>query len=89
MGYALMDKENVTTKMFVAEVLERWPGTAAVFQKFKTACVGCAMAPFDTIADVTRIYDLNGQKFLEALRRTAAETSAPEAEQSTADKREQ
>lgn len=84
-----MDKENVTANMFVADVLERWPGTAAVFQKYKTACVGCAMAPFDTIADVARIYELNREKFLEALRRSAGETAAPEADHLTTDKREQ
>ena len=66
-----MNDERVTNKMFVADVLEKWPETAAVFQRFKTACVGCAMAPFDTIADVARIYELNGQAFLKALRQAA------------------
>ena len=66
-----MNDERVTNRMFVADVLEKWPETAAVFQRFKTACVGCAMAPFDTIADVARIYELNGQAFLKALRQAA------------------
>jgi len=35
----------------VSEVLERWPATAAVFVRRCMACVGCAMAPFDTLAD--------------------------------------
>lgn len=71
-----MKNETVTSKMFVAEVLEEWPETAAVFQQFKTACVGCAMAPFDTIADVARIYQLSEQAFLQALRRAAQSGAA-------------
>lgn len=71
-----MKNDTVTTDMFVADVLERWPQTAKIFQQFKTACVGCAMAPFDTIADVVRIYELDGQRFLGALRQAARGTGA-------------
>ena len=71
-----MKNDTVTTDMFVADVLERWPQTAKIFQQFKTACVGCAMAPFDTISDVVRIYELNGQRFLEALRQAARGSGA-------------
>ena len=55
--------------MTVAEVLEMWPETIAVFQKYKTACVGCDMAPFDTMEDVARIYELDLHEVLEALSR--------------------
>lgn len=47
-----------TADMTVAEVLEKWPGTVSVFQELKTACVGCVMAPYDSLADVARIYDI-------------------------------
>jgi hypothetical protein len=39
-----------------------------VFQAFKTACVGCAMAPFDTMVDVARIYELDLAQIMAALR---------------------
>jgi hybrid cluster-associated redox disulfide protein len=55
------------SNMTVAEVLEKWPETIAVFQEFKTACVGCAMAPFDTMADVARIYKMELPVLIEAL----------------------
>src|SRR5690606_41085923 len=45
-----------------------WPETVAVFQAYKTACVGCAMASFDTIEDVARIYRLDLDDFMQALR---------------------
>jgi hybrid cluster-associated redox disulfide protein len=56
-----------TQEMTVAEVLETWPETVKVFQTLKTACVGCVMAPFDTLADVARIYELELDTVMEAL----------------------
>lgn len=56
-----------TQEMTVAEVLEAWPETVEVFQTLKTACVGCVMAPFDTLADVARIYELELETIMKAL----------------------
>jgi hybrid cluster-associated redox disulfide protein len=55
------------SNMTVAEVLEKWPETVTVFQEFKTACVGCVMAPFDTMDDVARIYEMDLSDLIEAL----------------------
>jgi hybrid cluster-associated redox disulfide protein len=63
-----------TSDMTVAEILESWPETVPVFQDFKTACVGCVMAPFDTMVDVARIYELELSEIMEALHR-AVETA--------------
>ena len=62
-----------TTDMTVAEILEKWPGTVSVFQKFKTACVGCTMAQFDTMVDVARIYDIELSEIMAALQNFVAE----------------
>jgi hybrid cluster-associated redox disulfide protein len=52
--------EMMTSDMTVEYILEKWPETAAVFNHdLKTACVGCPIAPFDTLADVARIYELD------------------------------
>jgi hybrid cluster-associated redox disulfide protein len=56
-----------TQDMTVAEVLETWPQTVQVFQAMKMACVGCVMAPFDTLADVARIYEMEPGTIMEAL----------------------
>ena len=53
-GLSSMMPKQLRTDMVVSEVLEKWPQTATVFNEFKTACVGCAMSPFDTLADVAR-----------------------------------
>jgi hybrid cluster-associated redox disulfide protein len=78
----LMAATLPTKEMTVAEVLETWPETVEVFQALKTACVGCVMAPFDTLADVARIYELELDMVLEALHQAiltdpAGRPSAP------------
>ena len=62
----------LTDEMTVAEVLEKWPGTVSVFQELKTACVGCTMAPYDTLADVARIYDMDLSSIMTALQEAAS-----------------
>ncbi|MGD2078419.1 MAG: DUF1858 domain-containing protein [Chloroflexota bacterium] len=65
-----------TQEMTVAEVLETWPETVEVFQELKTACVGCAMAPFDTLSDVARIYELELEFVVESLHRAIQDSPA-------------
>lgn len=65
-----MKNAQLRTDMVVSEVLEKWPQTAQVFNDFKTACVGCAMSPFDTLADVAGIYEFELEHFMSALRCT-------------------
>jgi hybrid cluster-associated redox disulfide protein len=61
-----------TPNMTVAEILEKWPGTVSVFQAYKTACVGCTMAEFDTMVDVARSYELELTELMAALHDNAA-----------------
>lgn len=68
-----MNHFRLTAQMTVSEVLDQWPATAQVFNQYRTACVGCAMAAFDTIADVASIYDLDLDQFLTALQQAAAD----------------
>ena len=54
-----MKTQLPTSDMAVGDVLEKWPETVPVFQELKMACVGCAMAPFDTLDDVATIYKVD------------------------------
>lgn len=60
---------DVHPQLTVAEVLERWPATAAVFGHRRMACLGCAMAPFDTIGEAAAAYGIELNRFLAELRR--------------------
>ncbi|MCI0393756.1 MAG: hypothetical protein L0332_32025 [Chloroflexi bacterium] len=68
-----MKHPTLKADMTAAEVLEKWPQTVPVFQHFRAACVGCALAPFDTLDDVARIYSLDLSLFLARLQEAVAE----------------
>ncbi len=59
--------------MTVQRLLELWPQTARVFIDKRMACVGCAVAGFETIEEVAAIYEQAPDSFVRALRRCAAE----------------
>ncbi len=52
----------------IAELLARWPQTAQVFLRYRMACVGCTMAPFDTLADAAMAYNLDLARLLGELQ---------------------
>ena len=60
---------EIKPQLTVAEVLERWPATAAVFGQRCMACLGCALAPFDTIGEAVAVYGIQLEGFLAELRR--------------------
>ena len=51
----------------VEQTLDQFPLLAAVFVRRGMACVGCAMASFDTLAEVARIYGQEVDDFLAEL----------------------
>lgn len=54
----------------VAEVLDTWPQVIPVFLKHKTACVGCVMARFETLADVSRNYGIPTEELIHELMKS-------------------
>lgn len=63
-------------ELTVDEVMRRWPPTMAVFVRLKLNCVGCDMAPFETIGDVAKTYGLALDMLLADLNAAATEGSA-------------
>lgn len=67
--------EKIAADMTVEYILENWPETAPVFnQDLKTACVGCPIAPFDTLEDVARIYEMDLNHILSLMQEAVGET---------------
>ncbi len=54
-----MQTEKFTANLIVADILARWPQTVSVFNNLATACVGCSLAPFCTLAEVSKDYNLS------------------------------
>jgi hybrid cluster-associated redox disulfide protein len=64
-----MGHPKLMADLMVAEVMDRWPQTIPVFFRYRMACVGCPIAPFETMAEVAAIYGLNLSRFLNELER--------------------
>jgi hybrid cluster-associated redox disulfide protein len=61
----------------LATLFRKWPGTARVFFAQRTACVGCPIAPFHTVADACAEYRLDEGRLRAALRAVAAGAATP------------
>jgi hybrid cluster-associated redox disulfide protein len=72
-----MEHPKLEAGLTVAEVLARWPQTIPIFIRHRMACVGCAMAPFETLAEVAVIYKLDLDCFLNELRQEVALQPSP------------
>ncbi len=58
----------ITQDTIVGDVLACWPETAPLFVERHMYCVGCSLAPFETLAEVAAFYGLPLEDFLGALR---------------------
>jgi hybrid cluster-associated redox disulfide protein len=63
----------------VAEVVARCPGAAQAFTRLRMACVGCAMAPFETVAEAAAAYRLEPEAILGQLRAVRPRQAASKA----------
>lgn len=61
----------------LTEIFRTWPETARVFWAYRTACVGCPIAPFHTVIDTCAEYRLDEATFRADLRRAAGIESPP------------
>jgi hybrid cluster-associated redox disulfide protein len=69
-----MEQPQLAAHLIVADVLARWPQTIPVFMRHRMACVGCSIAPFETLAEVAAIYELDLNCFLNELKQTIDQT---------------
>jgi len=76
-----MKNNPITLNWIVADLLNSWPATVPVFLEHRLGCVGCAMAPFDTLADVVEVYQLKPQAFLAELERAIGGTGETRGEE--------
>ncbi len=65
---------DLDPKLTVGEVLARWPTTASVFVLRCMACVGCTMAPFDTLGEAAVVYGIDERTLLRELESAATAT---------------
>jgi hybrid cluster-associated redox disulfide protein len=64
--------QPVTATTTVAEALLHRPLAARILMKHHMHCVGCAIAPFETVAEACEIYGVALQDLLDELNDTKA-----------------
>lgn len=63
-----MDKPELSADMSVDEVSTRWPETIPVLRHLIEACVGCSLAPFCTLREAAREFDMPLADLMNSLR---------------------
>ena len=63
-----MEPPQLLADLTVAEVMGHWPQTVPCFFRYRTACVGCPIAPFETLAEVAAVYGLDLGRLLNELK---------------------
>ncbi len=66
-----MERSDIDSDMTVAQLLVQWPATAAVFVRRGMACVGCSLAPFETLVEAASVYGQEPGGFLAELARVS------------------
>ncbi|NJN97385.1 MAG: DUF1858 domain-containing protein [Anaerolineales bacterium] len=69
----LIKQPQLEASLTVEDLLAYWPQTIPVFIRHRMACVGCAMAPFETLAEVAAIYKLDLDSFLRELEQSISQ----------------
>jgi hybrid cluster-associated redox disulfide protein len=66
---AMSTSQRVTANDTMGQLLTAHPGAARVLVDRGMHCVGCAIAPFETIAEACAIYDISVEELFAALDR--------------------
>jgi hybrid cluster-associated redox disulfide protein len=67
-GTRMKPNLELSADLTVAEVLSRWPQTLPLFYERRMTCPGCAMAPFESLAEAASVYRLDPDAFLSEMR---------------------
>ena len=71
--------ESLTASTTVADLLLRRPLAARILVNHRMHCVGCAIAPFETLEEACEIYGVSLRHLLADLNATMIESSGPQA----------
>ncbi|WP_162787591.1 DUF1858 domain-containing protein [Anaerolinea thermolimosa] len=50
---------EIAPHVIVAQIMEHYPQTIAVFLRHHMSCVGCSLAAFDTVAEAALVHDIS------------------------------
>ncbi len=63
-----MEAPRFSQDMIVGDVLARWPQVVQLFMRRRWYCVGCSLARFETLGEVSATYGLPYEALLAELQ---------------------
>jgi hybrid cluster-associated redox disulfide protein len=57
--------EKVTKEMNILEIVQKYPQSAEVFQKYGLGCLGCAAARFENLEAGAKVHGFDPDKMVE------------------------
>lgn len=69
--------DSITTETVIEWVISKYPSTVPVFLRWRMQCVGCPIAPFESVADACAIYHHPTDLFLSELQIAASQGDQP------------
>jgi len=76
-----VNPNRIAAENRLSDLFTRWPATIPIFNQHRMICVGCCMAPFDTLQEAMVNYRLNATQFIAELEAAAAANPAHLAQQ--------
>ncbi|MBI2626353.1 MAG: DUF1858 domain-containing protein [Candidatus Nealsonbacteria bacterium] len=64
-------EKNITKEMAISEVVKKHPKTAFVFMDYGLHCIGCPMAPSETIEEAVKLHRIDLDGLLKDLNKAA------------------
>jgi len=61
--------EKINKKMNIKEIIDKYPKTLDVFNKFNFHCLGCAMSQYETLEDGALAHNIDVDKLVKALNK--------------------
>lgn len=59
--------EKITKEMSIIDVVQNYPQTLEVFQKFGLGCIGCAAARFENLEAGAKVHGIDPEEMVAAL----------------------
>jgi Fe-S cluster biogenesis protein NfuA len=75
-----MRAQTLSDDTTVVDALRTSPAIGSVLLSMRTACVGCYLARFCTLSDISKHYRLPWQAFIDKLRRVQSDFDHPKGE---------
>ena len=65
--------ETITKEMGIIEVVQQYPQTLEVFQRYGLGCIGCAAARFENLEAGAKVHGIDVDDFVADLNAAIAE----------------